>query len=470
MVRIEKDTMGRVDVPDDAYYGPQTVRAVRNFKVSGLKLPPVFIHAQAVIKQASAKANMDAGKLDLVIGEAVIRAASEVREGRFNDQFVVDVFQSGAGTSQNMNANEVIANRALEILGKPKGRYDIIHPNDHVNMSQSSNDTTHTAIHIAAMDSLSSRMLPALHLLYEGLTTRSKEFVDIVKPGRTHLQDAVPVTLGQEFGSYARMVELGINGLIASMDGLAELNLGGTAVGTGLNTPAGFGEKALSEVNRITDLKFRLAQNPFEATQGAGAILGASSALRSIAVSLVKIANDLRLLSSGPRTGLGEIELPAVQPGSSIMPGKVNPVMAEMLNMACFQVVGNDTAIMMAAQAGQLELNVFTPVMAHNLLGSIEILAGAVESFNEKCLAGITANRERCESLARSSLALTTALVPATGYEKAAKIAYQAYRDNRTIREVVLDLGLMTEAEVDELLDPLSMTKTTKTEKEGGKR
>lgn len=470
MVRIEKDTMGRVDVPDDAYYGPQTVRAVRNFKVSGLKLPPVFIHAQAVIKQASAKANMDAGKLDLVIGEAVIRAASEVREGRFNDQFVVDVFQSGAGTSQNMNANEVIANRALEILGKPKGRYDIIHPNDHVNMSQSSNDTTHTAIHIAAMDSLSSRMLPALHLLYEGLTARSKEFVDIVKPGRTHLQDAVPVTLGQEFGSYARMVELGINGLIASMDGLAELNLGGTAVGTGLNTPAGFGEKALSEVNRITDLKFRLAQNPFEATQGAGAILGASSALRSIAVSLVKIANDLRLLSSGPRTGLGEIELPAVQPGSSIMPGKVNPVMAEMLNMACFQVVGNDTAIMMAAQAGQLELNVFTPVMAHNLLGSIEILAGAVESFNKKCLAGITANRERCESLARSSLALTTALVPATGYEKAAKIAYQAYRDNRTIREVVLDLGLMTEAEVDELLDPLSMTKTTKTEKEGGKR
>lgn len=463
MVRIEKDTMGRVDVPEDAYYGPQTVRAVRNFKVSGLKLPPVFIHAQAVIKQASAKANMDTGKLDQVIGEAIIRAASEVGEGRFNDQFVVDVFQSGAGTSQNMNANEVIANRALEILGKPKGRYDIIHPNDHVNMSQSSNDTTHTAIHIAAMDSLSSRMLPALYLLHDGLTARSEEFGDIVKPGRTHLQDAVPVTLGQEFGSYARMVELGINGLIAAMDGLAELNLGGTAVGTGLNAPAGFGEKALSEVNRITGQKFRMAQNPFEATQGAGAILGASSALRSIAVSLVKIANDLRLLSSGPRTGLGEIELPSVQPGSSIMPGKVNPVMAEMLNMACFQVVGNDTAIMMAAQAGQLELNVFTPIMANNLLGSIEILAGAVESFNEKCLAGITANRERCESLARSSLALTTALAPVIGYEKAAEIAYQAYRDNRTIRKVVLDSGLMTEAEVDELLDPLSMTKTKET-------
>lgn len=460
MVRVEKDTMGLVDVPDDAYYGPQTVRAAQNFKVSSLKLPHVFIHAQAVIKQASAKANMDAGKLDPVIGEAIISAASEVREGRFDDQFVLDVFQSGAGTSQNMNANEVIANRALEILGKPKGSYDIIHPNDHVNMSQSSNDTTHTAIHIAAMDSLSSRMLPALSLLHDGLTARSEEFGDIVKPGRTHLQDAVPVTLGQEFGGYARMVELGIKGLFASMDDLAELNLGGTAVGTGLNAPHGFGEKALFEVNRITGLEFRLAQNLFEATQGAGAILGASSALRSIAVSLIKIANDLRLLSSGSRTGIGEIELPAVQPGSSIMPGKVNPVMAEILNMACFQVVGNDAAIMMAAQAGQLELNVFTPVMAHNLLGSIEILSGAVESFNERCLSGITANRERCESLARTSLALTTALAPAIGYEKAAEIAYRAHGENRTIREVVLDSGLMSEEEADEFLDPLSMTKT----------
>ncbi|MCL7415790.1 MAG: aspartate ammonia-lyase [ANME-2 cluster archaeon] len=458
MVRIEIDTLGQVDVPDEAYYGPQTARAVENFRVSGLKLPSVFIKAQAVIKQACAKANIHAGKLDPAIGEAIIQAASEVRQGTFDDQFVVDAFQSGAGTSQNMNANEVIANRALEIMGESRGRYDMIHPNDHVNMSQSSNDTIHSAIHIAAMESLNDQLLPVLSLLFQGLISRSGEFTDIVKPGRTHLQDAVPVTLGQEFGGYARMVELGIKRIFASMADLAELNMGGTAVGTGLNAPEDFEELVISEVNRITGLKFRFAQNPFEATQGADAILGVSSVLRSIAVSLIKITNDLRLLSSGPRTGIGEINLPAVQPGSSIMPGKINPVMAEMLNMACFQVVGNDTAIMMAAQAGQLELNVFTPVLAHNILGSITILSGAVGSFNRQCLSGITANVEHCRSLASKSLALTTALAPGIGYEKAAEIAHQAYRDNKTIREVVLDSGLLTEEEADELLDPLNMT------------
>ncbi|MCL7475782.1 MAG: aspartate ammonia-lyase [ANME-2 cluster archaeon] len=462
MVRIERDTMGQVEIPDEAYYGPQTVRAARNFRVSGLKLPPVFIRAQAVIKQASAKANMYAGKLDPAIGEIIIQAASEVREGRFDDQFVVDAFQSGAGTSQNMNANEVIANRALEIMGEPRGRYDSIHPNDHVNMSQSSNDTVHTAIHIASMEALSNRLLPVLSLLHEGLIARSVEFRDVVKPGRTHLQDAVPVTLGQEFGGYARMVELGIKCIFTSMDGLAELNMGGTAVGTGLNAPEGFGDRAVAEVNRITGFTFRLVHNPFEATQGAGAILATSSALRNIAVSLIKIANDLRLLCSGPRTGIGEINLPAVQPGSSIMPGKVNPVMAEMVNMVCFQVVGNDTAIMMAAQAGQLELNVFTPLMAHNLLGSIEILSGAVESFNRQCLSGITANVEHCESLASKSLALITSLAPKLGYEKAADVAYQAYRDNRTIREVVLDSGFLVEEEADTMLDPLRMAAVKK--------
>ncbi|MCL7412377.1 MAG: aspartate ammonia-lyase [ANME-2 cluster archaeon] len=462
MVRMEWDTLGQVEVPDDVYYGPQTVRAARNFRVSGLKLPPVFIWAQAVVKQASAKANMDAGKLDPAIGGPIIRAASEVREGWFDDQFVVDAFQSGAGTSQNMNANEVIANRALEIMSEARGRYGIIHPNDHVNMSQSSNDTIHTAIHIAAMESLSNTLLPVLTILHEGLIARSVEYRDIVKPGRTHLQDAVPVTLGQEFGGYARMVELGIRGLSTSMDALAELNMGGTAVGTGLNAPEGFGEIAVSEVNRITGLTFRLARDPFEATQGASAILTASSALRSIAVSLIKIANDLRLLSSGPRTGIGEIELPAVQPGSSIMPGKVNPVMAEMLNMACFQVVGNDTVIMMAAQAGQLELNVFTPLMAHNLLGSIQLLSGAVESFTRQCLQGITANAGHCRALAGKSLALTTVLAPKLGYETAADIASRAYRDNTTIRDVVLDSGLLTENEVDTMLDPLRMAAVKK--------
>lgn len=458
MVRVERDTLGWVDIPLDAYYGPQTARAVKNFRVSGLRLPSSFIRALAEIKMASARANMSAGVLDPHIGELICRAASEVREGKFDDQFVVDVYQSGAGTSQNMNANEVIANRALEIMGLPRGRYDVIHPNDHVNMSQSSNDTIHTAVHIAAMESMECRLLSVMIQLYEGLDNKSREFKTAVKPGRTHLQDAVPVTLGQEFSGYAGMVQMSIRGLYRSMDCLAELNMGGTAVGTGLNAPPGFGEMAVKEINNITGLTFRIARNPFEATQSANAILGLSAELRSTAVSLIKIANDLRLLSSGPRTGLGELILPAIQPGSSIIPGKVNPVMPEMLDMACFQIVGNDTAIMMAAQAGQLELNVFTPLMAYNLLNSIEILAGAVGSFNRRCLGGITADIERCEFLARSSLALATALAKSIGYEKAAQIAHRAHRENKTIKQMVLESGLLSEEEADELLDPLRMT------------
>jgi len=458
MVRIERDTLGWVDVPDDVYYGPQTTRAIRNFRVSTLKLPPAFIRAQAEIKMACAKANMAAGTLDPGIGEYIYQAASEVREGTFNDQFVVDAYQSGAGTSQNMNANEVIANRALELMGLTKGQYDVIPPNDHVNMSQSSNDTTHTAIHIAAMESINCRLLPVMIQLYEGLILKSKDFELIVKPGRTHLQDAVPVTLGQEFSGYARMVQLGIKCLFKSLDCLAELNLGGTAVGTGLNAPPGFGQLAVNEVNKITGLRFRLAENPFEATQSANTILELSGGLRSIAVSLIKIANDLRLLSSGPRAGLGEIMLPAVQPGSSIMPGKVNPVMPEMLDMACFQVVGNDTTIMMAAQAGQLELNVFTPVLAYNLLNSIEILSGAIGSFYRQCLKGITANEEHCKALAESSLALITALAPRIGYEKSADLAHLAYKENKNIKQVVLESGLLTGMEAEELLDPQKMT------------
>lgn len=453
MVRKEKDTLGWVDVPDEAYYGPQTGRAAVNFAVSGLRLPPDFIRAQAAVKMASARANMEAGKLDPLIGEAIFQAAGEVFAGKFHDQFIVDVYQSGAGTSQNMNANEVIANRGLEILGLPKGRYDMINPNDHVNMSQSSNDTIHTAIHVAAVDSITFLLLPVLTRLQRGLTAKSHEFKDIIKPGRTHLQDAVPITLGQEFSGYANMVENSIARVSNSLDGVRALNFGGTAVGTGLNASPGFGEAAVAEVNRITGQEFRLASNFFEATQGAEAIVGVSSSLRGLAVSLIKIAGDLRLLSSGPRGGLGEITLPAVQPGSSIMPGKINPVMAEMLDMACFQVIGNDTAIMMAAQAGQLELNVFTPVIAYNLLTSIGILRGAVESFNLRCLGGIKANKERCESLAGSSIALATALAPEIGYEKAAKIAYEAYRTDRTIRQVILESGLLTREKVDELLD-----------------
>jgi fumarate hydratase class II len=460
MVRIERDTLGEVEVPDDVYYGPQTTRAVKNFIVSGRSLPYAFIRAQAEIKMASAKANMTIGKLDPEIGEYIYRAASEVREGKFDDQFVVDVYQSGAGTSQNMNANEVIANRALELMGLSKGRYDVIHPNDQVNMSQSSNDTIHTAIHIAAMETIDCRLLPVMIQLFEGFTAKSRDFKTVVKPGRTHLQDAVPLTLGQEFSGYARMVQLGIKCLFKSLDCLAELNMGGTAVGTGLNAPPGFGQLAVDEVNEITGLKFRLVRNPFEATQSENTILELSGGLRSIAVSLIKIANDLRLLSSGPRAGLGEIMLPAVQPGSSIIPGKVNPVMAEMLDMACFQVVGNDTTIMMAAQAGQLELNVFTPVMAYNLLDSIEILSGAIGSFYRQCLKGITANEEHCKALAESSLALITALAPRIGYEKAADVAHQAFEENKSIKQMVLESGILSETEADEVLDTLTMTET----------
>ena len=458
MVRLEKDSLGEIGVPDNVYYGPQTARAIDNFRVSSEKLPVEFIKAQAAIKIASAKANMECGKLDTLIGNAIVEAAFEIRNGKLKEQFVVDVFQSGAGTSQNMNANEVIANRALELLGYKTGRYDIIHPNDHVNKSQSSNDTNHTAIHISAVESLTVNMVPVIDELLDLLNKKSLEFMQVVKPGRTHLQDAVPLTLGQEFSGYAKMIELDSKRLLESMGGLLELNMGGTAVGTGLNTPDGFSNIAIREMKNITGMDFRLAENPFEATQGTGAILACSAALRGLAVSLTKIANDLRLLSSGPRAGMGELNLPAVQPGSSIMPGKVNPVMAEMLNMVCFQVIGNDTAIMLAAQAGQLELNVFTPLLAHNLLRSITILSGAVDSFNRKCLGGLSVNVERCVELAGSSLALATSLAPIIGYDKAAEVAYKAHREKRSIKELVTEMGLLTDKEGEELLDPMKLT------------
>lgn len=458
MVRLEKDTLGEVEVPDNVYYGPQTARAVENFKVSGERLPEDFIKAQAAIKMASAKTNIHLGKLDPEIGKAIVQAATELREGKLDEHFVVDVFQSGAGTSQNMNANEVIANRSLEIKGFERGRYDIIHPNDHVNMSQSSNDTTHTAIHIAAMETLKSELLPNVIELHSILNEKTSEFINIVKPGRTHLQDAVPITLGQEFSAYARMIELSIDKIFRAINDLGELNMGGTAVGTGLNAPEGFGKIAVFEINQITGLDFRLTENPFEATQSADAILNTSAALRSLSVNLIKIANDLRLLSSGPRASIGEINLPAVQPGSSIMPAKVNPVMAEMLNMAAFQVIGNDTTIMMAAQGGQLELNVFTPLLAYDLLKSIRVLSGAIHSFNRRCLQGITANVQRCAKLAESSLALATSLAPRIGYEKAAEISYQAHIENKSIKDVVSEMQILKEKEISELLDPMKLT------------
>ncbi|MFQ5815974.1 MAG: class II fumarate hydratase [Candidatus Hydrothermarchaeaceae archaeon] len=457
--RRERDTLGEVRVPSDAYYGPQTQRARENFPVSGIRLQTRFVRAQGVLKEAAAKANVKLGVLEEKRGRAIARAAREVSEGRFAEHFVLDVYQSGAGTSQNMNANEVIANRAVEILGGEIGDYALVHPNDHVNMAQSSNDTIHVAMHIAAVEAMKRELIPALDDLRRALRKKSREFKDVVKPGRTHLQDAVPITLGQEFSGYAAVVKKGIKRVEVAEDALREINMGATAVGTGLNAHPDFSTTSVREISRITGIAFRPPDNPFEAAQNTDAAVEASGALRTLAVGLIKMADDLRLLSSGPRSGLGEIMLPPVQPGSSIMPGKVNPVMAEMLNMACFQVMGNDTAIAFAGQAGQLELNVMMPVIAYNLLNSIEILAGAVRAFTGRCIKGITADTERCAKSADRSLALATALAPKIGHERAAEVAKKAYSTGKSVREVALKEGLITEKEARKLLDPKKMTK-----------
>ncbi|MEK6977177.1 MAG: aspartate ammonia-lyase [Candidatus Hydrothermarchaeota archaeon] len=451
--RVERDTLGEVSVPKNAYYGAQTQRAVENFPVSGLRLQVRFVRAQGTIKKAAALANIEAGGLDRRVGEAIVRAAQEIIDGRLNDQFVVDVYQAGAGTSQNMNANEVIANRAIELLGGRRGEYRLVHPNDHVNMGQSTNDTIPTAIHIAALDGIERELIPALEGLRDALRGKAREFHGVIKAGRTHLQDAVPIRLGQEFGAYAAMVDHGIARVKRASGDLRELNLGGNAVGTGINTRPGYAERAIAEINKMTGLHFHKAEDLFEATQNTDAVVDVSGALRTLVTSLMKIADDLRLLSSGPRTGLREINLPAVQPGSSIMPGKVNPVMAEMLDMVCFQVIGNDAAVARAGQAGQLELNVMMPVIAYNIINSIEILTGGVRAFTERCVRGITCNPEICARYAELSTAVVTALTPRLGYEKAAALAKEASEKGKTIRELVLEKGLIPEEELRQLLD-----------------
>ncbi len=456
--RIEKDFLGEVKVPRSVYYGVQTFRAVNNFPISGLRLPREFIRAQGIIKLAAARANMKVKALDAKIGEAIVEAASEVIEGKHDLSFVVDVFQAGAGTSQNMNANEVIANRALEILGAKRGDYQKVHPNDQVNMAQSTNDTIHVAIHIAAYESVVENLLPALEKLRVSLKIKSKEFEEIVKIGRTHLQDAVPITLGQEFSGYESMITHGIGRVKKAGSDLRELNLGGTAVGTGLNAHPRFTKLAISEVNSITKLDFKRANNMFEATQNLDACVEMSSALKTLAVSFTKIANDLRLLSSGPAAGLEEISLPSVQPGSSIMPGKVNPSIAEMFNMVAFQMIGNDLTVTMAGQAGQLELNVMMPVVASNLLTSITIAANASRVFANKCIDGITANEEVCRQHAEMSSALATALSPRIGYDRAAEIAKKSVATKRPIREVAEKMSGISKDELAKLLDIRRMT------------
>ncbi|SYZ74380.1 Fumarate hydratase class II [Candidatus Zixiibacteriota bacterium] len=458
--RIEIDTLGEVKVPIDAYFGAQTQRAVGNFPISGIQLQAEFIRAQAVIKYAAARANMEAGALDKKIGGAITVAADEILSGQMTDQFVVDIFQAGAGTSQNMNINEVIANRAAEILGGKKGEYKLVHPNDHVNMAQSTNDTIHVAIHIAAVMETNLKLLPALDLLETELTNKEKDFDRVIKCGRTHLQDAVPIRLGQEFSAYAAMMRNNKKRISESLEGLKELVIGGTAVGTGLNAPEGYRKFVIRHINEKTDQDFRVAANMFEAMQSFDAVVEFAGALRTLITGLKKIADDMRLLGSGPRTGFNEIQLPPVQPGSSIMPGKVNPVLAEMLNMICSHAVGNDACIVHASQAGQLELNVMMPIIAYNLIQEIQILAAGMTAFAEKCIRGLKANEDICLRFAERSTSLATALNPIIGYHHAARLAQQAFKEDRSVRDLALEQKLADKETLDKALDLHRMTES----------
>jgi fumarate hydratase, class II len=453
--RIERDSMGEIQVPADAYYGAQTARAAANFPISGRRFPRRFIAALGYIKAAAARANRALGLLRDDIGAAIEHAALEVAEGRFDDQFVLDVFQTGSGTSTNMNANEVIACRAVELLGGRRGDSSRVHPNDHVNMSQSTNDVFPSALHLAALTGVETHLLPAMRRLADAFDDKSREFADVVKAARTHLQDAVPITLGQEFGGYASVIRHDIVRVEQTRADLAELAIGGTAVGTGLNAPPEFAARVVAELRALTRQMVRRADNPFEALQNRDAAVALSGALKVSAVGLMKIANDLRLLSSGPRTGLNEILLPDLQPGSSIMPGKVNPVIPEAVNMVAAQVIGHDAAIAVSAMNGSLELNVMMPLIASALLDSLEILGSACGVLAEKCVNGIAANRARCAEYAERSASVVTALAPAIGYDAAAAIFKDALARDVPIRQAILDAGVLPPARIDEgaLLD-----------------
>jgi fumarate hydratase class II len=451
--RTEKDSMGDVKVPADARWGAQTQRAVDNFPISGLRIERGLIAGLAAIKGAAAEVNARLKVIDKDIAGAIRHAADEVVAGQWDEHFPVDVYQTGSGTSSNMNANEVLAHLASEKLGRP------VHPNDHVNASQSSNDVFPSAIHVAASAALVRDLVPALEHLGAALRKKQREFKSVVKSGRTHLMDATPVTLGQEFGGYAEAIEHGIERIQACMPRVAELPLGGTAVGTGLNAPKTFAKSVISALARDMDLPFTEARDHFEAQGARDALVEASGVLRTIAVSLYKIANDLRLLSSGPRTGLGEIRLPDLQPGSSIMPGKVNPVVPEAVCQVVAQVFGNDAAVAFGGSAGTLELNVMLPVIARNLLESIRLLTSVSRALADKCVAGIEADVERCRTYALSSPSVGTALTPYIGYEAAGEVIKQAMAEGKTLRQVVLERGLLSEDEVDKALDVEAMTR-----------
>lgn len=456
--RTEYDSLGAVQVPYDAYYGAQTQRAIENFPISHLRLPQSFIKAQAIIKAAAATVNHAAGRMPTKIMKAIVKASEEIIAEKLQNQFVVDVYQAGAGTSQNMNMNEVLANRALEIVGKKKGDYNTIHPNNDVNMGQSTNDTIHSAIHMAAYE-LNVTFMDEMKAFHKALLQKEKEFKAIYKSGRTHLQDAVPISLGQEFSGYAAMIEHNRKRIATAVEGLTELPIGGTALGTGINTHPSYQKDMIQEINRRTGFRFKKAHNIFEVMQNCDAVVNLSGALKTLSVGLTKLANDVRLLSSGPYDGLGELSLPAVQPGSSIMPGKVNPAMAEMLNMVAYQVVGYDETITEASQAAQLELNVMMPLIAYNILEAITILTNAIRAFRQKCVQGIQAHEAICLAYLEKNPIIATALTPYIGYEKIAKAVKRAYKENRTIKEIVLAEKWLSEKELNKILDYKKLTK-----------
>ena len=460
--RKEKDSMGEIEVPDEKYYGAQTQRSINNFKIGGERFQREFIRAYGIIKKAAAKVNSSAGKLDNKIATAISEASDEVINGDLDKHFPLVIWQTGSGTQSNMNFNEVISNRAIEILGGTKGTKDPIHPNDHVNMSQSTNDTFPTAINIAVVQLVTNELIPELEKLEKTFIKQSKEFDSIVKLGRTHLQDATPLSLGQEFSGYSSALNHGIKRIKNSLESCYELAIGGTAVGTGINSFKGYAEDVAKEISSITNLPFKTAENKFEALGAQDCIVELSGSLKTIAGSLFKIANDIRWLASGPRSGIGEIIIPSNEPGSSIMPGKINPTQCEAMTMVCTQVMGNDTTITIAGASGNFELNVYRPVLAYNIIQSIRLLSDATNSFRKNCVEGIKPNKERINENLYNSLMLVTALNSHIGYDKAAEVAKKAYKDNTSLREAIITLGYMSGEDFDKLVQPEQMIHPSK--------
>ena len=460
--RKEKDSMGEVEVPEDKYFGAQTQRSLNNFKIGGEKFQRDFIRAYGIVKKAAASVNNSKGLLDSKLADAIKKASQEVIEGKLDEHFPLVVWQTGSGTQSNMNFNEVIANRSIELLGGELGSKEPVHPNDHVNMGQSTNDTFPTAINIAAVEAVSNKLMPELKELCNSLQKKSDEFDKIIKLGRTHLQDATPLSLGQEFSGYSSALSHGIKRVEKGLESCYELAMGGTAVGTGINSFDGFGQLVANEISKLTNLPFITAENKFEALGGQDCIVELSGSLKTVAVSLFKIANDIRWLSSGPRSGIGEILIPENEPGSSIMPGKVNPTQCEAMTMVCTQVMGNDNTISIAGASGNFELNVFRPVIAYNIIQSITLLTDACNSFRLNCVNGIEANKERIHSNLYNSLMLVTALNSHIGYDKAAEVAKKAYKEKISLREAIVDLGYLSGEDFDQLVQPEKMIKPNK--------